>query len=85
MGVRRGKFYFRRNYSIFDRKTGRSNPEALFLLSVGCSPTVFAEYITLDIFISFQSFTVEVLRPWGSVRGIFVLVKLLDFNMEYWP
>ena len=56
--------------------------EAFYMVSVGCSPNVFVDYLMLNKSIDFENLTVEVLGPWGFIRGNLVLAKLLDFSLK---
>ena len=51
------------------------SPEAFYFISVGCSPTVYVDYLMLNKSIGFENFVVEVL---GHCRFIRVNINFGD-------
>ena len=52
------------------------------MVSVGCSSTVFVEYLMLNESIDFEITTVRVLESWGFIRENFVFGEISRFYDE---
>ena len=66
-----GEILFLAKLLDFSMKNTPLKPGAFDLVSVGCSPTVFVEYLILNKPTDFEKLNVRVLESGGFIRGNF--------------
>ena len=69
------KFVFGEN-TLFSFKKHPVTASSIDLVSVGCFPTVFLEYLMLNKSIGFEDSTVRVLESRGFIRGNFIFGEI---------